>query len=90
MRMVAALLLLVILLPAAEIKVGHPAPQLTLDRILQAPPGTVAEWQQLRDKAVVLEFWATWCPGCREKIPHLNRLSERFAAKARRVPLDHR
>ena len=81
MRMVAALLLLVSLLPAVEIKVGHPAPQLTLDRILQAPPGAVAEWQQLRDKAVVLEFWATWCPGCREKIPHRNRLSERFAAR---------
>ena len=81
MRLVTALLLLVNLLPAVEIKVGHPAPQLTLDRILQASPVTEADWQQLQGKAVVLEFWATWCPGCREKIPHLNRLAERFASR---------
>ena len=54
---------------------------MTLDRILQAPPGTEADWKQLQGKAVVLEFWATWCPGCREKIPHLNRLTKRFAAQ---------
>ena len=81
MRLVAALLFLVSLLPAVEIKVGHPAPPLTLDHILQASPGTKADWQQLQGKAVVLEFWATWCPGCREKIPHLNRLAERFTAR---------
>ena len=78
MRLVAALLLLVSLLPAAEIEAGHPAPPLTLDRILQAPSGTEANWRHLRGKAVVMEFWATWCAGCREKIPQLNRLTERF------------
>ncbi len=81
MRLVVALLLFVSLLPAVDFKVGHPAPPLTLGRILQAPPGTEADWQQLQGKAVVIEFWATWCPGCREKIPHLNRLTERFAAR---------
>lgn len=81
MRLVAALLLLASLLPAVEIKVGHPAPPLTLDHILQAAPGAEADWRQLQGKAVVLEFWATWCPGCREKIPHRNRLAERFAAR---------
>ena len=81
MRFAAALLLLANLLPAVEIKVGHPAPPLTLDHILQASPGTEADWRQLQGKAVILEFWATWCPGCREKIPHRNRLAERFAAR---------
>ena len=81
MRLVVALFLLGSLLPAVELKVGQPAPPLTLDRILQAPPGAEADWQQLQGKAAVIEFWATWCPGCREKIPHLNRLTERFAAR---------
>ena len=81
MQLIAALLLLASLLPAVEIKIGHPAPLLTLDHILQASPGTDADWRQLQGKAVVLEFWATWCPGCREKIPHRNRLAERFAAR---------
>ena len=47
MRSVAALLLLVSLLPAAEIKVGHTAPPLTLDHILQASPGAEADWPVL-------------------------------------------
>lgn len=81
MRLIVALFLFGSLLPAAEIKVGQPAPPLTLDRILQAPPGAEAEWQQLQGKAVVIEFWATWCPLCREWIPHLNRLAERFSER---------
>ena len=28
-----------------------------------------------KDKVVVLEFWATWCPPCRASIPHLKELS---------------
>jgi uncharacterized protein (TIGR03435 family) len=34
----------------------------------------------LRGRAVVIEFWATWCPGCRDQIEHLNQLAERFAS----------
>jgi thiol-disulfide isomerase/thioredoxin len=44
-------------LPAA----GRRAPDLELRQILQAPAGTQWAWSTLRGKAVVLEFWATWC-----------------------------
>lgn len=27
----------------------------------------------------VIEFWATWCPPCRDSIPHLNRLKRGIA-----------
>jgi thiol-disulfide isomerase/thioredoxin/Tfp pilus assembly protein PilF len=27
----------------------------------------------------VVEFWATWCPPCRETIPHLSELQKKFA-----------
>lgn len=29
-------------------------------------------------KIVVLEFWATWCPPCRQSIPHLKELSDKY------------
>jgi uncharacterized protein (TIGR03435 family) len=63
------------------IKVGLPAPPLTLSSLLQAPESTHGTWEELRGKAVVIEFWATWCGGCVDNIPHFNELAERFAAR---------
>jgi thiol-disulfide isomerase/thioredoxin len=34
----------------------------------------------LRDKVVILDFWATYCPPCREEIPHLNWLQAKYGA----------
>lgn len=63
------------------IKVGFPAPPLTLKKLLQAPDGIRGTWQELRGTAVVIEFWATWCGGCVDNIPHLNELVEKFASR---------
>ena len=39
------------------------------------------DWQSLKDRVAVLEFWATWCPPCIENIPHMNELVQKFSDK---------
>ncbi len=45
---------------------------------LEGKPHDSKEW---KGKVVVLDFWATWCTGCRETIPVMVRLNEKFGAK---------
>ena len=42
-----------------------------------------ASWQLSahRGDVVLVNFWATWCPPCRQETPGLVRISHRYAAK---------
>ena len=60
--------------------IGQTAPELGIEKYLQAPEGKKS-LSALKDKVVVLEFWATWCAPCVAAIPHLNQLNEEFRDK---------
>ncbi len=47
--------------------------------------GRRAGLEDLRGQVVVLDFWATYCPPCREEIPHLVRLQREFGPKGFKV-----
>ena len=56
-----------------------------LARAKMAPPVmiTTADGQQisldeLHGKVVLMDFWATWCHPCREAIPHMRDIAEKF------------
>ena len=54
-------------------KIGDPAPPLKVLQWIQGPEVAVTNGQ-----VTVVEFWETWCPPCREVIPHLNELHLRY------------
>ena len=58
-----------------QLAIGDPAPPLYLEKLLQAPPDAKVDWDALKGKVIVLDFWATWCKPCVEAIPHLNQLA---------------
>ncbi len=58
---------------------GTPAPRVALPIVagLGADEGDRVDTDQLRGGVVILDFWASWCPPCRQSIPILNRIQER-------------
>lgn len=38
----------------------------------------VLKVNELQNKAILLNFWALWCPPCKAEIPHLNNLKEKY------------
>jgi thiol-disulfide isomerase/thioredoxin len=59
------------------LKIGDPAPKLQTGKWVQGEP--VKEFQ--KDKAYIVEFWATWCGPCRQSIPHLNETHLKYKDK---------
>lgn len=55
-----------------------PAPEVSLVSLSNGTPLKLAD---LRGKVVLLNFWATWCPPCREEIPSMMKLNSAMAGK---------
>jgi peroxiredoxin len=61
----------------AEPTIGAPAPQLTAKEL----DGSGFNLHALRGKLVIVHFWATWCPACREEMPALDSFYRQYHAK---------
>ena len=60
------------------VKVGDPAPDFTVALF----DGSQLKLSELRGKVVLLNFWATWCPPCRQELTRVQKdLIDRFAGR---------
>ena len=50
------------------------------DFALNDPEGHTQRLADYRGKPVILNFWATWCPPCREEMPSMQRAYEALKA----------
>lgn len=56
---------------------GTPAPSFQMQRY----EGGTLTLEELKGKVVMLDFWATWCPPCREEMPSLVKLAKEYEAQ---------
>lgn len=60
------------------VRAGDPAPDFSVELF----DGGTVSLAQLRGKVVLLNFWATWCPPCRQELTRVQSdLIDRFAGR---------
>ncbi len=60
---------------------GQPAPDFELKDL----NGNTVRFADLRGKAVLLNFWATWCPPCKVEIPWFIELQKQYGPQGLQI-----
>jgi len=87
-RPMLILALALVAAPGVSARAADPAAQLDLTRPARAqsakpfevptPDGATLTLADFRGRVVLLNFWATWCGPCKEEMPAMERLYQKF------------
>ncbi|MFD2925666.1 TlpA family protein disulfide reductase [Halobacillus naozhouensis] len=66
------------------LEVGEKAPNFTLKTL----DGETLSLSDLRGEKVMLNFWATWCPPCREEMPRMERFHQKYGDEIKIVAVN--
>jgi peroxiredoxin len=76
------ILLITILLCAAFFVQAQPKTGASVPEIqLKDSKGNIVKLSSLKDKVILIDFWASWCGPCRRSIPHLQTLYNKYKEK---------
>ena len=62
---------------SSAVEQGEPAPDFSLSTI----DGDTVSLSDFKCKVIILDFFASWCPPCREEIPDFVDLQKRYGSK---------
>jgi len=61
-----------------KVRIGEAAPDLSVARFVKGVPGKLFA----PGEVTIVEFWATWCPTCKETFKHVADLSRKYRGRA--------
>ena len=77
--MIRKLAVIVTVVLGAAVASAGPISGVAPDFRLQTLGGGETSLSEHRGNVVMLNFWATWCAPCREEMPHLEALHQRYS-----------
>src|SRR5947209_18081584 len=71
--------------PPPDPIVGHPAPGFSLTALGSVTAKSTLSLADFKGKAIVLNFWASWCAPCKEELPLLENTWKQMQAQGKDV-----
>ena len=65
--------------PAQTLNVPPEAIKYFFSTNLKDHEGKLQKHERWRGKILIVNFWASWCPPCREEMPYFSRLNSKYA-----------
>jgi thiol-disulfide isomerase/thioredoxin len=70
--------------PSPTLKIGDPAPTLTVNAWVRGEQVT----QFVKGEVYVVDFWATWCGGCINSFPHISAIARKYEGRVHFFSVD--